>query len=545
MTRIFAKLLFCTAFLWVGLVSAQLENKIAQIDSLFLDWNQPNHPGGAVAIMQGDKILFSKAYGLASMEYLVPNTTGTRFNVASVSKQFSALGIVLLHLQGKLSVDDTIDTYMDGLPNFGQKITIRQMLHHTSGLRSLHALFGLAGWRDDDVRTNADLDRIIAQQNELNFEPGSEYMYCNTGYMFLVNIIEKVTGKSFVEYMKDEVFEPLGMYDSYAEPDYNRIMPNNATSYNAANDSFVRAVEYWAYIGSGNVHTTIADLSKYLKNYYQPTPGWEKAFKMMQTVDTLNDGSANPYAFGVIVDDLHGVKRISHGGSIGGFRSHVSVFPEEKTSIVVLTNFSSSYPAPKSTAAARILFDKTNGSKNLKTIKVPEQKLQSYVGLYWDDVTYQEREILSDGDKLFLGNGNSETTYVPIEKEKFVALDAEDESHIEFKDGTMLFHPEGAKPLVFEKLLKEKLTPQLAEEYIGTYFSPEIETAYTIHYQNDSLYAHHIRHGKLSLQQKRKDLLEGSYPLNFLKFKRNAEGEIEGVFISNGRVRNLWFKKTD
>ena len=545
MTKIFARLLVCIVFLCAEFVSAQIADKITQIDSLFLDWNRPNHPGGAIMVMQGDDIVFSKAYGLASMEYLVPNNTGTRFNVASVSKQFSALGIVLLHLQRKLSVDDTIDTYIDGLPDFGQKITIRQILHHTSGLRSLHALFGLAGWRDDDVRTNADLNRIMPQQHDLNFEPGSEYMYCNTGYMFLVNIIEKVTGTSFVNYMKDEVFEPLGMHDTYAEPNYNRIVPNNATSYDATKDGFVRAVEYWAYIGSGNVHTTTADLSKYLKNYYEPSSGWEKAFEMMQTVDALNDGSTNQYAFGVIVDDLYGLKRISHGGSIGGYRSHVSVFPQEKTSFMVLTNFSSSSPAEKSTVMARILFDKGNSSKMLKTIKVPKQKLQSYAGIYWDDMTYQEREILSNADKLYLGNGNSETTYVPVEKEKFVALDAKDASYFEFKNGTMLFHRESGKPLIFEKFTKEELTPQLAEEYLGTYFSPEIETTYTIHYENNSLYANHIRHGKLVLQQKRKDLLEGTYPLNFLKFKRNVNEKIEGVFISNGRVRNLWFKKTD
>ncbi|WP_067032198.1 serine hydrolase domain-containing protein [Allomuricauda sp. CP2A] len=545
MTRIFAKSLFCIAFLSLGCVSAQIENKIAQIDSLFLDWNRPNHPGGSIMVMQGDEMVFSKAYGLASMEYLVPNTTGTRFNVASVSKQFSALGIVLLHLQGKLSVDDTIDAYIDGLPDFGNKITIRHMLHHTSGLRSLHALFALAGWRNDDVRTNADLDRIIAQQQDLNFEPGSEYMYCNTGYMFLANIIEKVTGKSFVEYMKGDVFEPLGMHDTYVEAQYDRIVPNNATSYDATEDGFVRAVEYWGYVGSGNIHTTTADLAKYLKNYYEPSSGWEKAFEMMQTADPLNDGNVNQYAFGVVVDDLYGMKRIGHGGSIGGYRSNISVFPEKQTCIVVLTNFSSSSPATKATDIVKILFDKANGPKKLKTVNVSKPQLQSYVGMYWDDITYQERNVEINADTLYLGNGNSKAFFLPTDKEKFTAMYSENDSHIVFEDGKMIFYPESGKPMVFEKFTEQKLTPQLAEEYTSTYFSPEIETSYTIHYQNDSLYAHHIRHGKLSLHQKQNDLLEGTYPLNFLKFKRNAEEEIEGVFISNGRVRNLWFKKTD
>ncbi|WP_262896909.1 serine hydrolase domain-containing protein [[Muricauda] lutisoli] len=156
--RLFPKICCILTLVVCTYAKAQLsEEKWANIDSLFLEWNRPNHPGGAIAVMQGDNIVFSKAYGLASMEYLVPNSTGTRFNVASVSKQFSALGIVKLHLAGKLSIDDTLDTYIDGLAPFGSKITIRHMLHHTSGLRSLHALFGLAGWRSDDTRTNADL----------------------------------------------------------------------------------------------------------------------------------------------------------------------------------------------------------------------------------------------------------------------------------------------------------------------------------------------------------------------------------------------------
>ena len=147
MKKLFPRFFLALALTICASVNGQLnDGQLAQIDSLFLNWNRPNHPGGAVAVMQGDDVVFSKAYGLASMEYLVPTSTGTRFNVASVSKQFSALGIVKLHLDGKLSIDDTIDKYLDGLPSFGSKITIRHMLHHTSGLRSLHTLFSLAGW---------------------------------------------------------------------------------------------------------------------------------------------------------------------------------------------------------------------------------------------------------------------------------------------------------------------------------------------------------------------------------------------------------------
>jgi CubicO group peptidase (beta-lactamase class C family) len=541
MTKLFQK-----AIVWVLLigclgVQAQLTpEQSARIDSLFLDWSRPNHPGGAIAVMQGDLVVYSKAFGLASMEYLVPNTTGTRFNVASVSKQFSALAIIRLHLQGKLSIDDTIDKYIDGLAPFGHDITIRHMLHHTSGLRSLHALFALAGWRDDDTRTNVDLNRIIAQQTELNFEPGSEYLYCNTGYMFLVNIIEKVTGTPFVDYMRNEVFIPLGMIDTYVEDAYDRIVPNNATSYNQTKDGFVRSVEYWGYVGSGNMHTTTADLLTYLKNYYDTTPGWEQAFTMMQTLDPLTDGSPNDYAFGVVVDDFLGRKRVGHGGSIGGFRANIAVFPDEKTSIAITTNFSSSGPAGKSNQIAKVLFGGPD-TKAVKVVPVSEGKMQSYAGLYLDGDTYTEREVVIEGDTLYFGNGNS--AYLPVKETVFVNTDPENASTIEFNNGKLTFRPESGKPMVFSKFKEEPLTPQLAESYMGTYYSPEIATTYTIHFEKEKLYAHHIRHGQIPLIQRKQDLLEGGFPLSHLKFNRE-NGEINGVWISNGRVRNLWFVKT-
>tara|TARA_R110000764_G_scaffold240105_1_gene343178 strand:+ start:247246 stop:248871 length:1626 start_codon:yes stop_codon:yes gene_type:complete len=540
MMKLFSKLLFGLAFIFCTWVSAQLsEEQWANIDSLFLQWNKPNHPGGSIAIMQGNDVVFSQAYGLASMEYLVPNTTGTRFNVASVSKQFSALGIVKLHLAGKLSIDDTIDQYIDGLAPFGSEITIRHMLHHTSGLRSLHALFGLAGWRGDDARTNADLDRIMTKQSELNFEPGSEYMYCNTGFMFLANIIEKVTSDSFVDYMRKEVFIPLGMNDTYVEPDYDRIVPNNATSYNQTLDGFVRLVEYWGYVGSGNMHTTTDDLLKYLKNYYAPLPGWKTAFDAMQTLDPLNDGSFNKYAFGVNVDKLFDKKRVSHGGSIGGFRSNIAVFPNERTSIAIITNFSSSGAGLKSNQIAEILFGETLQNKDLKIVKVSKKKMESYAGTYWDDETYSQRMLTTGGDTLYIGRN----AFLPVQDDEFVAVQSGDATKIEFENGGMTIYPDSGKPMVFSKFEEEELTKSLAKEYMGTYYSPEIQTAYTIHYEDGQFYAHHIRHGKIRLEQKKKDLLEGNYPLSYLKFK-TENGEIKGVWISNGRVRNLWFIKT-
>jgi len=165
-------------------VYTSAQNFNAKIDLLFNEWNQPNHPGGVVSIMKKNEILFSKAYGLANIQYNVRNTTETIFNIGSVSKQFTAMGIVLLHLDDKLSIDDDIRKYLPELDDFGKKITIRHLLHHTSGIRSSPELFGLAGWRDGDAITTEDAYRYLCKQKDLNFEPGKEFMYSNSGYIY-------------------------------------------------------------------------------------------------------------------------------------------------------------------------------------------------------------------------------------------------------------------------------------------------------------------------------------------------------------------------
>ncbi|MEM7369656.1 MAG: serine hydrolase domain-containing protein [Bacteroidota bacterium] len=338
------KLLFFVSIILIGSsLSSNLpfisgENKEAKIDSLFATWNGTDVAGGTVAVVREGEIVFSKAYGMASLEYGVPNRVETIYNLASVSKQFTAYGMVLLEQQGKLSLEDDVRKYLPDVPDFGERITIRQMLTHTSGLRSLHALLEMAGWRGDDRRSNADLRRFIANQKELNFPSGSEYLYCNTGYMFCADIIEQISGMSYESWMKENVFDPLGMSQSFCRRDINQVIPHVATSYyGPANNEFQKAVEYWAYVGSGNMHSTVADLSVWMKQFRQPN----SAFKRLQENGILTNGDTIPYALGNIVSTHRGAKVIHHGGSIGGFRSFFLFFPEYDIGFIVLSNRSS------------------------------------------------------------------------------------------------------------------------------------------------------------------------------------------------------------
>ena len=306
------------------------------------------------------------------------------------------MGIIRLQQEGKLSVDDDIRKYLPELPDFGHVITIRNLLHHTSGLRDIHSLLGIAGWKDEDPRSNDDLMRVLKDQKDLNFIPGDEYMYSNTGYILMARIIESVTGNSFMNWMKKEVFTSLGLSGTYIEDLSVRVMKGNAKSYNKSiNNNFIRATEYWNYYGSGNVHTTVKDLLIWLNDFTNPPEDWKISFDLLQTVDNLNNGKKNNYAFGVEIADYKGEKRIQHGGAVGGFRSYACIFPNKQICIIALTNFSSSQPEQKVNLLADILLPEINiankpaENKMMQYTSVPVDNLVKYAGDYWGVRCYE------------------------------------------------------------------------------------------------------------------------------------------------------------
>lgn len=553
-------ILFLLPIMFISLtLSAQLsETETKQIDSLFVQWNTPDHPGGAVGIMKKGKVVYSKAFGLASLEYRVANTDGTIFNTGSISKQFTAMGIVVLHLQGLLSVDDDIRKYLPDLPDFGHTITIRHMLHHTSGMRSLHAMLALAGWRGDDSRTNEDLYRFMLKQQELNFTPGDEFLYCNTGYMLMVNIIEEVTKEKFPDWMKANIFEPLGMDNTYVEDRYDRIVANNATSYKTNKGDFYRAVEYWGYVGSGNTHSTVNDLLKWLNNFSSPKPDWSEAFAQLISTDKLNDESDNNYAFGVVIGNVYGHNNISHGGAIGGFRAFVSTFPDEQLSIAMLTNFSLSNVGQKVNQLNNILLPKKDDNKTVEekpediiaTINLPEKQLKAFEADYWNDKYNYTRKIYVENDTLHYFRSETRISpLVPIASNKFKMLGVDTKLIVEFdsqnpETKSMTVTIEDGTPLLFHSYQPLSNPNEQVKQYAGRFYSPELESTIDILVRDSNLVGHHGRHGDFPMKILKSDILQIT-GVGIAKVKRDANNTITGIRISNGRARNVWFEKQD
>jgi CubicO group peptidase (beta-lactamase class C family) len=323
-------------------VTAGVEDEGAKVDELFAQWNRPDSPGAAVGVIKDGEVVLLRGYGCANLEYGVPVTTATVFDLASVSKQFCALAIMMLADQGKLSLDDDIRKILPEVPDFGRTITIRHLLHHTSGLRDWPANLAIGGWRMDDVIAFDQILQMVRHQQDLNFEPGAEYTYSNTGYNLLAETVARVSGRSFRQWCDENIFKPLEMSHTHFHDDHSEIVPNRAYSYyDNPSRGYNKAVENLTALGSSSLYSTVEDLMKWLLNFETGTVGGPALLTRITEQGVLNNGEKISYARGLVVEEYRGLRSIGHGGSWAGFRTDLIYFPEKRLGVVVLCNLSS------------------------------------------------------------------------------------------------------------------------------------------------------------------------------------------------------------
>lgn len=310
----------------------------ARIDSVMSFYSDPLKPGAAIAVVRSGEIVFKKGYGSANLEYDIPVTPSTVFHIASVSKQFTVFAVLLLQEQGKLSLDDDVRMFLPEVPDFGHRITLRHLASHTSGMRDQWNLLTMAGWRMDDVITTAHILKLVERQKELNFLPGEEYMYCNTGFTLLAEVVARVSGKSFPEFCHENIFAPLGMHSTLFYDDHERIVKNRAYSYRPVEGGFKKSVLSYANAGATSLFTTVEDLALWAMNFSNPRVGSAASFREMNTPFTLNSGEQIEGALGQFVRTHKGLKVIEHGGADAGYRSFLARFPEQDLAVIFFSN---------------------------------------------------------------------------------------------------------------------------------------------------------------------------------------------------------------
>ena len=325
-----------------------------RIDALFARFNNDT-PGAALAVARRGEVLYSQGYGMANLEYDIPITPGSVFHVASVSKQFTAMCIVLLAQDGKLSVDDEIHEHLPELADFGVPITIRHLLHHTSGIRDQWELLGMAGWRSNDVKTQADILHLATLQRELNFEPGTEYLYSNMGYTLLAEIVSRVAGKPMKEFAEEKIFAPLGMTRTHFHDDVSHIVRGRTYAYVPRREGFSISIPDFENYGATSLFTTVEDLARWADNFRHQRVGGAQAIESLQTRGRLNNGEQINYAFALQHGDHRGLRTLGHGGSDAGYRAQLTMYPDQELTVAVLSNVSNGNPGGLARQVAEVI----------------------------------------------------------------------------------------------------------------------------------------------------------------------------------------------
>jgi CubicO group peptidase (beta-lactamase class C family) len=317
---------------------AELE---AKVDAIFAAFARPGAvgPGCAVGVYRAGEIAFSKGYGYADVEHGAPMTDETPVYTASLSKQFTAAAVLLLVADGKVSLEDDVRKYVPELHDFGTRVTIEQLLHHTSGLRDYHLLLQLQGLNEEDVLTRTEVLWLLAHQKSLAFAPGSRFSYSSSGYVLLAEIVRRVSGESLHAFLSRRVFGPLGMSRTHVREDHARPVAGRATGYTRGPDGELRQLMgNIEYDGSSNLVSTVRDLARWDANFYDPKVGGPALVDAMRVRGKLSDGTALDYAAGLEETDLHGAHAELHDGGFMGYRTYLLRYPDERMSVSVLCN---------------------------------------------------------------------------------------------------------------------------------------------------------------------------------------------------------------
>ncbi len=301
-------------------------------------------PGCAVGIYRDGQILFERGYGIADLEHDVPIAADTVFYVGSLSKQFTAFAAALAIKDGRLSPDDSIRKYLPELPSYADAIKVRHLVHHTSGLRDYNTLLAIAGRRGDEAYDNATVLRITARQKQLNFSPGAEYLYSNTGYTLLATVVERATGTPFAAFAGARIFKPLGMESTHYHVDAGRLVKNRAYAYAGSSGAWRLDTPNNERAGAGGLYTTVRDLVRWDENFYAPKVGDRDLIERVQTPGRLDNGSGLSYAWGLQIGSYRGQAIVEHSGALGGYRAHLLRFPKQHLSVVALCNLGSIGP---------------------------------------------------------------------------------------------------------------------------------------------------------------------------------------------------------
>ncbi len=499
-------------------------------------------PGCAVGVSRNGESVFEKAFGMAEIEHGVVNTPQTIFESGSVAKQFVAASLVLLSLEGKLSIDDPVRKHIPELPDYGAPMTIRHLLNHTAGLRDWGSVMALTGvGRGDRVVSQELAFDIITHQKGLDFTPGAEYSYSNSGYTLATTIVERVSKQKFAAFTEERFFKPLGMKSSSWRDDYQRIVPGRAQAYSRqGNGPWRLEMPFMNVYGNGGMLTTVGDWLKWNAMLDSRSMGGPLV-EALETQGVLNDGRKIPYALGLTVSTYKGLRDVSHGGSTAGYQTFLARYPDQKVSVAVLCNGTS----PSAGGLAANITDEIFGpfppAAQPEAMEAVPTDLQKYASLWRDEKTHFPVRTVFEGGELRIGN----TPLRALKDGSFQQGSGPVRYTFKFdKEGKAAFAERNISGENSRAVAETAWLPTAADlsSFAGEWYSEEATASFTFSVDGDKAFIVQRPTTRLPLTSLYKDHFSAPGGI-VLWFTRDSKGKIDKLHVGTSRMRDMPFEQ--
>jgi CubicO group peptidase (beta-lactamase class C family) len=541
--------------------SAHRDSIDSRIAAIFAPFARTDAPGCVVSVFRAGTTLYTGGFGMADVSHDIPLTDTTGMAIASTSKQFTALAVLLLEAEGTIRLEDDIRRYVPELPVFGKPITIRHLLNHTSGLRDYWNLFDMAGWRTSDVETQTDLLWLLHRQQRLNYPTGTEFLYNNTGYALLALLVERASGITFRRFVTERVFGPLGMGHSDVKAEVGQVVKGLATGYWGHDPTGLRVARPpFSFTGPTGVVTTVRDLARWDANFYAPRVGTRALLDSMSTAQRLDDGTTIGYGMGLFVGTHRGRRMISHAGSDPGYKADFIRFPEDSLGVAVLCNAFDIAPTPLALQVADLFLPATASATTTPPVSAPNAvpapntssriPVRTLAGLYWNSTSGGLHRFFEENDQLVLdGGGEGRFPLAALGNNAYRLTAAPRRfvfSFVQRRGAPIALEVdvEGSPRLTYSRVPDAPRAATPVGRLAGTYYSRELNMTWTVVLQA----------GKLVLQRPRvePDPLKNLFGNVFLsengfllEFSRDKSGKSVSVDVTTERVRRLRFTRDE
>jgi CubicO group peptidase (beta-lactamase class C family) len=538
------------AFLFIQAFSHGQLPQSEQISTLFKQFDQSDAPGFVVGVFQDGETVSANTFGLANLEYDIPNTEYSVFRTGSISKQFTAACVVLLSQRDQVNLADPLAKFFPDFPSYSSQITVQHLLNHTSGIRDYFTISSLKGLDENDYFDDDEVMRWLVNNDELNFLPGEEFMYSNSGYFLLGKIVELVSGLNLADFARNEIFVPLEMNDTHFHNDHTRIVKNRATGYMPFPDATVKiSTSMLELIGSGGVFSTLLDMKKWDDAFYDSSVLNAEFWEIMTNCAKLNDGKRSDYACGLFIEQYRGNEVITHSGAYYGFRTEFIRFPKHRLSVLVLANREDVNPTGMAFQVAELYLEKEfkNSEANTEVespqeVKLKPAELGNYVGHYWNsEMAYFIEVYFKKGTLHYLDKLRGDFKMKPIGSADFQLLDVPIEVTTKFSNGGVEISANG-DPAWFTSYTPVSYTTEDLRAYEGMYFSAELDVTFECLLADETLMLRLEDGTTAPFHTVAEDVLWNE-SFGVFRFERNDAQHVSGFRLEFERVKNLQFNK--